>query len=62
MVQPIAAIWSRTARLVVYRVFDARPDANHRYTTSRAVRDQMAAMGWTIEGDGPDFVVMCAPQ
>ena len=44
----------------VYRVFDNRVDANHRYTTSRTVRDQMASMGWLIEGDGPDFVVMCA--
>jgi hypothetical protein len=45
----------------VYRTFSNRADANHRYTTDRAVRDQMAAMGWTIEGDGADFVVMCAP-
>jgi len=44
----------------VYRAFDNRPDANHRYTTDRAVRDHMAAISWTIEGDGPDFVVMCA--
>ena len=44
----------------VYRAFDDRDDANHRYTTSRAVRDQMGMMGWEIEGDGPDFVVMCA--
>ena len=44
----------------VYRVFSNRADANHRYTTSRDVRSQMAAAGWTIEGDGPDFVVMCA--
>src|SRR5437667_71854 len=29
--------------------------------SGRTLRDQMAAMGWTIEGDGPDFVVMCAP-
>lgn len=45
----------------VYRAFDNRPgDANHRYTTSRAVRDQMETMHWLIEGDGPDSVVMCA--
>ena len=44
----------------VYRAFDNRTDANHRYTTDRTVRDHMAAIGWTIEGDGPDFVVMCA--
>jgi len=46
----------------VYRVFSNRPDANHRYMTDRAVRDQMAAKGWLVEGDGPDAVVMCAPQ
>jgi Repeat of unknown function (DUF5648) len=46
----------------VYRVFDARVDTNHRYTIDRAVRDQMVALGWVAEGDGPDLVVMCAPQ
>jgi hypothetical protein len=45
----------------VYRVFSNRTDANHRYTTDRAVRTQMAGMGWIVEGDGADFVVMCAP-
>ena len=46
----------------MYRVFSNRPDANHRYTTSRAIRDQMVAKGWLAEGDGPDLVVMCAPK
>jgi hypothetical protein len=46
----------------VYRVFDNRPDANHRYMTDKAVRDQMVAKGWLAEGDGPNMVVMCAPQ
>jgi hypothetical protein len=45
----------------VYRVFSNRPDANHRYTVSRAIRDQMTAMGWLAEGDGDDMVVMCSP-
>jgi hypothetical protein len=45
----------------VYRVFSNRPDANHRYMTSRAVRDVMVSLGWLAEGDGPDLVVMCAP-
>ncbi len=45
----------------IYRVFSNRPDANHRYMTDRAVRDQMVAKGWIAEGDGPDLVVMCAP-
>jgi hypothetical protein len=46
----------------VYRVFDNRPDANHRYMTDKSLRDQMVAKGWIAEGDGPDLVVMCAPQ
>ena len=29
------------------------------YTTDRAVRDQMAARGWLIEGDGTGSVVVC---
>jgi len=45
----------------VYRVFSNRSDANHRYLTDRALRDQMVAKGWLAEGDGPDLVVMCAP-
>jgi hypothetical protein len=45
----------------VYRVFDNRTDANHRYMIDRALRDQMVALGWIAEGDGPDLVVMCAP-
>ena len=46
----------------IYRVFDNRADANHRYMTDPAVRAQMVAKGWIVEGDGPDMVVMCAPQ
>ncbi len=45
----------------VYRVFSNRADANHRYMTDKAIRDQMVAKGWLAEGDGPDLVVMCAP-
>ena len=46
----------------VYRVFTNRADANHRYTTSRATRDEMVTKGWIAEGDGADTVTMCAPQ
>jgi hypothetical protein len=46
----------------VYRVWDNRVDTNHRYTTSRAIRDQMVAAGWLAEGYGPDAVIMCSPQ
>ena len=49
------------ATLPVYRVFSNRADANHRYTTDRAVRDAMVARGWLAEGDGEDHVVMCTP-
>jgi len=45
----------------VYRLFSNRGDANHRYTTDRALRDRMRAAGWLAEGDGPDLVAMCAP-
>ncbi len=48
-------------QIPVYRLYSNRPDANHRYTTVRAVRDQMVGLGWTAEGDGADIVVMCAP-
>ena len=46
----------------VYRVFDNRVDANHRYTTDRAVRDAMVMRGYIAEGYGNDAVIMCAPQ
>lgn len=60
MVLPVAgACPSGTTN--VYRVFSNRPDANHRYMTDKATRDQMVAKGWLAEGDGPDLVVMCAP-
>ena len=45
----------------VYRVFSNRADANHRYMTDRATRDEMIGKGWIAEGDGPDRIVMCAP-
>ena len=44
----------------VYRVFNQRPDANHRYMTSTVVRAQMEAAGWIREGYGPDATIMCA--
>jgi hypothetical protein len=34
----------------------------HRYMTDKAIRTQMTAKGWLAEGDGPDLVVMRAPQ
>ncbi|MFO1304882.1 MAG: hypothetical protein U1F54_14200 [Burkholderiales bacterium] len=46
----------------IYRVFNNRADANHRYTDNRAVRDAMVAKGWVAEGDGPDAIAMCGPK
>ena len=46
----------------VYRLWNQRPDSNHRYTTSVAIKDQMIANGWFAEGYGPNAVDMCAPQ
>jgi hypothetical protein len=45
----------------VYGLYDRRPDLNHRYTASLALRDQMRALGWAAEGAGPLGVAMCAP-
>ncbi len=44
----------------VYRLFNHRADANHRYTSSTVIRAQMEAAGWIREGYGPDATIMCA--
>lgn len=48
----------------LYRLYNNRPDANHRYTTSTETRDRMIAQGWILEAapsDGPyeDPYSMC---
>ena len=45
----------------VYRLWNARADSNHRYTTSPAIKAQMLARGYIAEGYGPDAVAMCSP-
>jgi mRNA degradation ribonuclease J1/J2 len=46
----------------VYRVFNNRTDANHRYVTDKILEAEMVASGWIAEGDGAHLVEMCAPQ
>jgi hypothetical protein len=47
----------------IYRVWDNRADANHRYIADRSVCDAMVSKGWIAEGYGPDAAAMCArPQ
>jgi len=48
----------------LFRLYNNRPDANHRYTTSTTTRDRMIAQGWILEAapyDGPydDPYSMC---
>lgn len=48
----------------LYRLYNNRPDVNHRYTTSAATRDAMIAKGWILEGSGTPAVLgmaMCVP-
>jgi hypothetical protein len=44
----------------VYRLFNNRRDANHRYTTDASVRASMLAKGAVGEGFGKDGVAFCA--
>ena len=45
----------------VYRLYNSRPDPNHRYVTDARLRDWMRNAGWIPEGYGPDAVIMCTP-
>lgn len=44
----------------VFRLFNNKVDANHRYVRLRATVDRMLMQGWTAEGYGAAAVVMCA--
>jgi len=46
----------------VYRFFDNRNDANHRYTIDLTVRRAMINRGWVPEGAGPNAVAFCTPM
>ena len=49
----------------LFRLYNNRADVNHRYTTSRAIRDQMIAQGWILEAaffpPHDDPYSMCLP-
>jgi hypothetical protein len=44
----------------VYRLWNNRPDSNHRYTTDPIIKSEMVARGWVPEGYGNDAVFFCA--
>ena len=46
--------------LPVYRFFNNRRDANHRYTVDLSVRRAMINRAWAPEGNGPNGVVFCS--
>jgi len=48
----------------VYRLYNNGQGGapNHRYVAIDAVRDQMLASGWILEGSTPGLAFMCAPQ
>lgn len=46
----------------VFRLFNNRLDANHRYTIDINTRNAMLARGYITEGYGPDGVVFCAVE
>ena len=47
--------------LPVYRFFDNRQDANHRYTVDLSIRRAMINRQWVPEGAGPNGVAFCSP-
>ena len=47
--------------LPVYRFFDNRNDANHRYTVDLSIRRAMINRQWIPEGSGPNGVAFCSP-
>ncbi len=44
----------------VYRLWNNRADAGHRYTADKATQQQMISSGYVAEGFGPDRVFFCA--
>ena len=60
-VQPSTKIGGFAFR-AVYRLWNNRPDTNHRLTASKVERDTMIAQGWVSEGYGNDGAAMCVPS
>ena len=58
---PDAAGNCQAGTLPVYRFFDNRNDANHRYTGDLTVRRAMINRKWAPEGNGPNAVAFCSP-
>ncbi|MEP7216130.1 MAG: PKD domain-containing protein, partial [Anaerolineaceae bacterium] len=46
--------------IAIYRLFNGRIDANHRYTSDAGVRQQMLFAGYVAEGYGSPSVAFCA--
>lgn len=49
-----------TGQVPVYRLWNMRPDTNHRYVIDRELRTQMVRAGYVSEGYGPYGVAMCS--
>jgi hypothetical protein len=45
----------------VYRLYNNRPDVNHRYTMWPELRGQMIKAAWISEGYGTYGAAMCVP-
>ena len=52
----------RPSTVPVFRLWNARSDNDHRFTTDATVRVQMIARGYLSEGWGTQGVAMCVPQ
>lgn len=51
-----------TGTTAVYRLFNNRRDANHRYTNDPNVKQAMVSTGYISEGYGPDGVAFCSKE
>lgn len=56
----IAVPASAIVFIPIYRLWNNRPDTNHRYTMWPSERADMISKGWVSEGYGPMGVAMCA--